>query len=231
MADRMNRFRWSALGLLAVGGMAWASPWDIDMIDAHMFKAYEWAMKPQPADTVARVSDSFPRPMAAGYYQNAVVAPASRLDTVGTDALTDPYAKDPNHVATGTELFRVNCAPCHGLEGTGNGPVTYNDAEKGIRRFMMMAPNLSGDMSRIKTLSDGYVYTTIRNGGNGSLGASKERPAVVAAIGAGMPAYGPLLTDAERWAIVAYIRTLPNAAFVAPTPAPTDASTPAPGTP
>lgn len=231
MADRMNRLRWSALGLLAVGGVAWASPWDIDMIDAHMFKAYEWAMKPQPMDTVSRDAASFPRPMAAGYYQNGEVGAISRLDTVATDGLRDPYAKDPNHVATGDVLFRVNCAPCHGLEGAGNGPVTYNDAEKGIRRFMMMAPNLSGDMSRIKTLSDGYVYVTIRNGGNGALGASKDRPAVVAAIGAGMPAYGPLLTDAERWSIVAYMRTLPNAARVEPPPAPSDASTPAPGTP
>lgn len=240
MADRKKIARYVVASLLLGGGVAWASPWDIDMIDAVMFKAYEWNMKPQPKDSVARFADSAPRPRAAGYYQNAAVPEYSRLDVATTDSLTDPYAKDTNHVETGKKLFAVNCAPCHGQEGAGGGPVTYNDAEKGIRRFPMVAPNLSGDASRVKTLSDGFLYLTIRNGGAGSAGASKDRSSVEAAIGAGMPAYGPLLTDAERWAVVAYIRTLPNAAQPMPSPvepaavvpdgaaAPADAATPAP---
>lgn len=228
MADSSTRKRWLVGGLLLVSAAAWASPWDIDMIDAYMFKAYEWPMKPQPAAVVGREAVSTPRPRAAGFYQNAVVDPVSRKDMAAVNALSDPYAAEPNHVLRGEKLFAINCAPCHGIQGQGDGPVTKNDAEKGIRRFMMAAPMLSGDVSRTRTLTDGFLYSYIRNGGNGSLGASDDRPAVVAAIGAGMPAYGTLLTDEERWSVVAYMRTLPNAAYVPPAPPPTDATT---GTP
>lgn len=230
MADRKRYVRLGALALVTIGGVAWASPWDTDMVDAHMFKAYEWAMLPQPMNTVARASTSAPRPRSEGHYQNGEVGSVTRTSATATDALTDPYVTDANHLATGTVLFRVNCAPCHGLEGVGNGPVTTNDVERGIRRFPMAAPTLSGDSTRLSTLSDGFVYATIRNGGNGSTGATPDRPAGLAAIGVGMPAYGALLTDAERWAIVAYIRTLPNAARVIPEPPPPPLTI-APGTP
>ncbi len=229
MADTKSRKRWLVGGLLLVSAAAWASPWDIDMIDAYMFKAYEWQMKPQPAGVVPREARSTPRPRAEGFYQNAYVTTVTRRNMASVDALTDPYAAEPNHALRGDKLFAVNCAPCHGLQGKGDGPVTKNDAEKGIRRFMMAAPMLSGDASRTRTLTDGFLYSYIRTGGNGSLGASEERPAVVAAIGAGMPAYGALLTDEERWSIVAYMRTLPNNAYVPPAP-PAEA-TPASGTP
>ena len=234
MADRKRYVRWGALGLAAIAGVAWGSPWDIDMVDAHTFKAYEWKMLPQPAATVARGSTSAPRPQSAGHYQNGEVGSVTRANAPATDALSDPYAADPNHIATGTRLFRVNCAPCHGLEGTGNGPVTYNDVDKGIRRFPMAAPVLSGATGTIGSRSDGYIYATIRNGGLGSAGATAEIPAGTAAIGDGMPAYGALLTDSERWAVVAYLRTLPNAARIIPEPvAPLTPAqlTPAPGTP
>lgn len=218
MPERNRRSRWLALGAVFVAGAAVASPWDIDMIDAIMFKGYEWRMKPQPAAVTARVAATRPHARAEGYYQNGAVPDVNRLDTAATDALVNPYASDPNHVATGERMFQVTCAPCHGVAGAGGGPVTTNDADKGIRRFPMVAPMLSGTSSRVSKLSDGYIYATIRNGGNGSAGASDTKTAVEAAIGAGMPAYGALLTDAERWAVVAYMRTLPNAAYTPPTP-------------
>jgi len=218
MGEWKNRSRWLTLGAVFVTGAAWASPWDIDMIDAIMFKGYEWRMKPQPADVSARVSASRPHSRADGYYQNASVPEVNRLDAEATNALVNPYVSDPNHLAVGDRMFQVNCAPCHGVNGAGNGPVTTNDAAKGVRRFIMVAPMLSGSSSRTSTLSDGYLYATIRNGGNGSAGASATRTSVEAAVGAGMPAYGPLLTDAERWAVVAYMRTLPNAAYTPPAP-------------
>lgn len=218
MAETKKRARWLVAGALFVAGAAWASPWDIDMIDGLTFKAYEWRMKPQPEAVLARRAGTAPKARGLGYAQNDAVPSVNRLDVEATNALIDPYSSDPQHLATGARMFRVNCAPCHGLEGAGNGPVTVNDVEKGIRRFPMAAPNLSGSSSRVNTLSDGYLYATIRNGGNGSAGASATRPAVQAAIGSGMPAYGPLLTDAERWSVVAYIRTLPNGAYTPPAP-------------
>lgn len=210
-----HKFARLALGGLLVAGVAYASPWDIDMIDGHNFKAYEWAMRPQPSGVVAREGLGGPRARAAGYYQNGEVAAVIRTDAA-TDTITNPYAGDPNLLATGARLFRVNCAPCHGLEGAGSGPVTHNDQGAGIKRFLMAAPTLSGALTRVDTLSDGFLYATIRNGGAGSAGATADRPAYLASIGAGMPAYGPLLTDYERWSIVDYMRTLPGATYTPP---------------
>jgi mono/diheme cytochrome c family protein len=220
----MRALRWSLAGLF-VAGVAWASPWDIDMINGNNFKAYEWLMKPQPVGVIARESTSMPRPKASGYYQNGAVEPVNRLDAA-TNALINPYAGDAKLLATGERFFAVNCAPCHGSDGKGNGPVTQNDAAKGQRRFLMAAPPLAGSSTRLGTLSDGFIYATIRNGGAGSVMASEEKPAGVAAIGAGMPSHGLLLTDFERWSVVAYIRTLENAA---PPPAPAGDSAPADG--
>ncbi len=217
MVDLKKGARLALLGL-GVAGVAYASPWDIDMIDGVNFKTYEWAMRPQPAGAVSRLSLAEPKARAPGYYQNGEVDAVNRVNLDATNALANPYAADPNLVATGTRLFKVNCAPCHGLEGEGGGPVTVNDKGAGINRFLMAAPAVAGQDTRVDTLSDGFVYATIRNGGAGSAGASAERPAFAAAIGAGMPAYGPLLTDYERWSIVAYMRTLPGASYTPPAP-------------
>ncbi|MBM4365297.1 MAG: cytochrome c [Deltaproteobacteria bacterium] len=217
MVDLKKGARWALLGL-GVAGVAYASPWDIDMIDGVNFKPYEWAMRPQPPGVVARLSLAEPKARAPGYYQNGEVGSVNRANLDATNALANPYAADPNLVATGTRLFKVNCAPCHGLAGEDAGPVTVNDKAAGINRFLMAAPAIAGDNTRVDTLSDGYLYATIRNGGAGSAGASAERPAFQAAIGAGMPAYGPLLTDYERWSIVAYMRTLPGASYTPPAP-------------
>lgn len=214
--DRKRMARWTLGGLLFAGA-AWASPWDIDMIDGKNFKAYEWEMKPQPSGVIARESASYPRPREAGYYQNGRVDAVNRM-WPETDALVNPYADDPKLLATGERFFGVNCAPCHGGDGEGAGTVTQHNPEKGLNRFPMAAPALAGSATRMATVSDGYIYATIRNGGAGSAGATPDRPAGVAAIGAGMPSYGLLLTDYERWAIVAYIRTLENAERKLPEP-------------
>jgi mono/diheme cytochrome c family protein len=40
-----------------------------------------------------------------------------------------PFSSDPNAIAAGAKLFRQNCAPCHGQEGTGreNKPNLHSD--------------------------------------------------------------------------------------------------------
>jgi len=185
-------------GLLAAG-VAWASPWDIDMVDSYAFKAYEWKMRPFPVASVQRepVGGKVP-----GAYQTAYVAAVDRA--VGADALVNPYPADEAAIAEGKRLMQVTCAPCHGIDGKGGGPVTHNDPAKDIRRFPLPAPLLSGPGAVSAIRSDGYIYATIRNGG------------------ALMPGYGISLTDHERWSIVSYIRTLDGAQLAPPTPAPTD---------
>jgi mono/diheme cytochrome c family protein len=203
-----HRRKLVALGLLAAG-VAWASPWDIDMIDGVSSKAYEWRMLPaRPEGTVQRESAWLKRPKASIAYQNAYVEQADRTTPEG-QALTSPLSGGEDDVARGKRLFGVTCAPCHGAEGRGGGAVTTNDptANPPIRRYPVPAPLLSGAGAVSAQRSDGYIYLTIRNGG------------------AVMPAYGSSLTEEERWSIVAYIRTLDGGAYVPPAP-PTTAGTP-----
>jgi len=207
MAD--TKRRWWLLGGVLLAGLAWASPWDIDMVDSVGFKAYEWKMLPARVEgTVQRPSGAIPRAYGNGHYQNDYVPEGDRM-APGTDAMHSPYPTDEKTVAKGERLFQVSCAPCHGVKGAGNGPVTYNkpdpDPKKAIRRFMP-APNLSGPGAITTSRSDEYIYYTIRNG------------SVM------MPRYGVSLTDEERWAVVTYVRTLDGAAYVPPAP-------PAPTTP
>jgi mono/diheme cytochrome c family protein len=211
MADRTSRRRlWVGLGLL-VAGVAWASPWDIDMVDSVMFKAYEWKMRPLPEGSVQRHDAGLPLAKANGFYQTDYIAAVDR-NTVG-DTLHDPYPVDDASLAQGKRLFQITCAPCHGIEGKGGGPVTQNDPAKNIRRFPLPAPLLSGPGAVTAVRSDGYIYGTIRNGG------------------ALMPPYAVALTDAERWSVISYIRTLDGATYSAApaapaAPAPTGAAAP-----
>ena len=185
---------------LFVAGLAWASPWDIDMIDSRAFKTFEWAMRPPRApEAVQTRVGAIPRPGAVGTYQNDYIAPVDRV--ADGDRLTNPYAVDTATIVKGATTFQITCAPCHGPEGKGGGPVTHNDPSQNIARFPIPAPMLSGPGAVSAMRADGYIYGTIRNGG------------------ALMPAYGVSLTDRERWAVVAYIRTLEGGAYVPPAPA------------
>jgi mono/diheme cytochrome c family protein len=205
MADPRTRRRRivAAVGLLAAG-VAWASPWDIDMVDAHSFKAYEWKMLPQPTSSVQR-QPTGPKPATA--YQTAYVANVDRTQSAVVDTMVNPFPADEAHIAEGKRLFQVTCAPCHGVEGKGGGPVTNHNPAQGLNRFPLPAPLLSGAGAVTAVRSDGYLYATIRNGG------------------ALMPAYGISLTEQERWSIVTYMRTLDGAQYTAPAapaaPAPT----------
>lgn len=196
MRKSLNRTRWVVAAGLFAAGVAWASPWDIDMINGVNFKAFEWKMRATP---VGAVQTSPWGPKDDGAYQTAYVAPVDRAKPE-IDALVNPYPADPANIAEGKHLFEVTCTPCHGPLGKGGGPVTQNDPAQNIRRFPIPAPLLSGPGNVSSLRSDGYIYATIRNGG------------------ALMPAYGISLTDHERWSVVSYIRTMEGTAHTPPAP-------------
>jgi mono/diheme cytochrome c family protein len=203
MRDWLKRNRKSAIaaGLFFVSGFAWAFPWDIDMVNGVAFKGYEWKMRPIFAegavqrDGAATVPGAVQRSSGPGGFQGDYVAPAKDVDQ---DALVNPYA---DNAANGEKLFQMSCAPCHGVGGAGGGPVMYNDAAKGIKRYPGAAAILSGTGSVVPSRTDGHIYATIRYGRNT------------------MPSYGISLTDRERWAIVSYLRSLEGNAQAAPAPA------------
>jgi mono/diheme cytochrome c family protein len=148
MADRRKQ----AVGVLAgcaFAGAAWAFPWDIDMVDAAFYRAYEWAMLPLPEGVVS---------------QNRSLTNLKRTDPEGA-ALTNPLdVSNADVQANGKRMFEVYCVTCHGADGKGGAPVTQNDPAAGKRRYPIPPPNLSGPGAISAVRSDGYMYLTMRGG-------------------------------------------------------------------
>lgn len=139
------------IGLLA-SGAAYALPWDIDMVDAYFFKAYEWVMMTLPEGVVS---------------QNRYVQPYELMSPEG-QALVNPLPDDQATREKGQVLYNVYCTPCHGASGAGEG--TVMDNSEGKRRFPIPVPNvLTGAPARIARQTDGHVYLTIRNGSRSKL--------------------------------------------------------------
>lgn len=83
-------------------------------------------------------------------------------------------------MARGQQRFQINCSPCHGLEGDGNG----------VTKSFGMAVVANLHDPRIVQMSDGEIFNVITHGRNL------------------MGAYGPQVVPEDRWAIVAYVRAL-----------------------
>jgi hypothetical protein len=129
---------------------------------------------------------------------------SSRMPVAGTIANDDTHYEDlpvntgrvtgtTNFVATipvevtgkllarGQQRFTINCSPCHGAQGDGNGITKKIGA-------MAVVANLHD--KRIVELADGEIFNTITYGKNL------------------MGAYGANVTVEDRWAIIAYLRAL-----------------------
>lgn len=94
-------------------------------------------------------------------------------------SVKNPVKSDATSIKDGKELYIKNCKSCHGDEGKGDGT---------------KAKNLDiscGDFSEaaFKKISDGELFWKMTEG---------RKP---------MPAFSKKLSDAERWAIVNYMRT------------------------
>ncbi len=81
----------------------------------------------------------------------------------------------------GKELYGFHCFPCHGVSGAGDGPV----GKKYVPTPADLRPG-----THVAKLSDGEFFVVISAGAGG------------------MPAFRADLSPAERWQIVAYLRTL-----------------------
>ncbi|MGH8024703.1 MAG: c-type cytochrome [Limisphaerales bacterium] len=94
---------------------------------------------------------------------------------------TNPLPVTGRLLARGRDRFNIYCSPCHGRLGDGNG-ITKKIGD------MPAVANLHDE--RIVTMPDGEIFNTITHGKNT------------------MGPYGPLVPTPDRWAIVAYVRTL-----------------------
>lgn len=87
----------------------------------------------------------------------------------------------------GRELYRENCAACHGPQGRGDGP--------GMGALPVKPANHT-DPAAMSVLTDAYLFKVIAEGGSG-VGRSPF-----------MPAWEEQLTESQIASLVAYIRTL-----------------------
>lgn len=99
----------------------------------------------------------------------------------------------------GQERFGIYCAPCHGLDGAGDGMVAKR-AEALQEGTWVPPASFHTDTVRGKT--DGELFHIITNG------VRK------------MPAYGPQIPVQDRWAIVAYVRALERSRHATPADVP-----------
>ncbi|MFO0837976.1 MAG: quinol:electron acceptor oxidoreductase subunit ActD [Phycisphaerae bacterium] len=98
-------------------------------------------------------------------------------------------------VRRGQARFAIYCAPCHGLTGEGNGRV-HQRAQELVETTWVQPSNLNDDERRTRPV--GNIFNTITNGNRT------------------MPAYGPTIPVADRWAIVAYVRALQRSQSATP---------------
>jgi len=93
--------------------------------------------------------------------------------------LSNPVPPTPASLARGRAIFLSRCAPCHGTDGHGGGPVS---------RFFPPAPDLA--YVAVKQRSDGYIWGTITYGGRA------------------MPSQREGLSANARWDLVNHVRAI-----------------------
>jgi mono/diheme cytochrome c family protein len=110
--------------------------------------------------------------------------------------MPESVANDPDRVAKGQRLAQVNCQACHGAGLRGDGPVVQFLGGKGP----VPADLIGGAAS---SATDGQVFAWVSYGGQAGL--------ATAMLGLPTPSWMPqfayLLTEEERWEVVAYLRS------------------------
>ncbi len=96
-----------------------------------------------------------------------------------TEQLANPVPSTPASLDHGKIIFAARCAPCHGPEGRGGGPVS---------KFFPDAPDLA--YIKVRERTDGFVWGTISYGG-------KAMPPAIEG-----------LTPRDRWDVVNWVREI-----------------------
>lgn len=90
-------------------------------------------------------------------------------------------------LARGRQRFDIYCSPCHGLAGYGDGMVAKR--AEALQEGTWTPPS-SFHTDLVRSRPVGHIFNTITHGIRN------------------MPAYGPQIPVADRWAIVSYVRAL-----------------------
>jgi S-disulfanyl-L-cysteine oxidoreductase SoxD len=150
--------------VVSATGRAFGWPWSTDMMYQPSIKPYEEPL-PYPdlsiSDKGIRVDPIIPREM----FEEMTV---------------NPVSPDKTSLENGEVLFKNFCAPCHGPEGKGDGPVI----KKGFYPVNLTAPPT-------QARTDGFIYAYIRFGGKVM-----------------MPSYRESISEQGAWDLVNHVRKL-----------------------
>jgi putative copper export protein len=122
------------------------------------------------------------------WYSNKVIDDAPFLDPILIEASPVSYYQSPtgftsDSVAQGAHLFAENCVPCHGVDGRGDGPAAAG----------LPVPPANLALEHVWGHSDGEMFWWLTKG------------IEVRGHGIVMPAFGEVLSDDDRWALIDYI--------------------------
>lgn len=98
---------------------------------------------------------------------------------------TNPLSGSAENFKAGQELYKQNCAACHGATGLGDGPAGAN--------LNPPPPNIAA-ASKTPMASDGYLYWTIAEGG--------------VPLQTAMPPFKNTLNPDQIWKIIIFLRRL-----------------------
>lgn len=151
-----------------------------------------------------------------------IVGCTKTTEEAGTTASSQPS----QHVMQGGEIFMHYCVHCHGASGVGDGfnagnvdpaprDLTDSDTEEGEIGFMASLTNeeiyheiLTRDLlnpDEFEALQEAYLDAVMMDDEEEAKEAEAKLPMLVPPA---MPTFKHTLSDAERWALVAYLRTL-----------------------
>jgi mono/diheme cytochrome c family protein len=134
----------------------------------------DWISMMEIQPSYKPMENPLPVPAASIPIDGAVYPP-------GGGAPVNLVKADDVSIQRGAELYRVNCVPCHGKEGKGDGVIgTF---------FQFKPADLTSPV--VQQNSDGGLFLVISNGVEGR-----------------MPALNENFYVRERWDLVNYIRTL-----------------------
>lgn len=99
--------------------------------------------------------------------------------------LRDPLPADQRVITEGRALFLANCSSCHGDQGEGDGPAAAGLSPPPANLRWTVRRPMAGD---------GYLMWAIGEGG--------------IQMGSAMPAFKDTLSEADRWKIIRFLRSL-----------------------
>lgn len=113
-----------------------------------------------------------------GVGSRAIVEIANQAPASAT-AMANPIPATPESVTRGGDIYRANCAACHGIAGAGDGLTAAG---------MLPGP---GDLARsVPSLTDGELAYLVASG----------------TVATRMPAFSTTLSERDRWDLVNYLR-------------------------